>query len=83
VLAVGKTGTYHANPFNFKFVAADGTVSEATFASVKPLLNATDLQAGQKVEGNVIFDLKQGAEKGGKVALKDPLGSADVGYWTV
>jgi hypothetical protein len=58
VTALCKSGTYHANPFNFKFVAKDGAVSEiALTVGFKPQLNATDLSAGQKTTGKIVFDV--------------------------
>lgn len=83
VTAVSKTGKYHANPFSFKLVGADNTVYETAFAEFPPQLNAADLAAGQKTSGNIVFDIPKGALTGMKVALKDPLGESDLGYWTL
>jgi Domain of unknown function (DUF4352) len=64
-------GSYHANPYNFRFVAADGTVFESTFGTFNPALNATDLAAGQRAAGRVVFDVPENAVAGGKVQLDD------------
>jgi hypothetical protein len=69
VTVVCKEGTYGANPFNFRFVAGDGTVTETAFATFDPELHATDLAAGQKVAGNVVFDVPQAAITGGKIQI--------------
>ncbi len=70
VTVVCKQGTYSANPFNFKFVAKDGTVSEgAMTVSFTPALNATDLSAGQKVAGKIAYDIPKTALSGGRVQI--------------
>lgn len=71
VTVVCTEGTYSANPFNFTFVAKDGTVSEGAFTvNFKPSLNATDLSTGQKVAGKIAFDLPKAALKDGRVQIK-------------
>jgi len=70
VTVVCKQGTYDANPFNFKFVAQDGTVSEGAFtASFDPQLHATNLSAGQKVAGKIAFDIPPTAITGGRIQV--------------
>ncbi|GAA4243268.1 hypothetical protein GCM10022255_001630 [Dactylosporangium darangshiense] len=86
VTVVCKEGTYDANPFNFKFVAKDGTVSEGAFASgFKPALHATDLSAGQKVAGKIVFDVPQAAIAGGRIQI-DGIGldyDKPAAYWAL
>ncbi|MFC7483021.1 DUF4352 domain-containing protein [Luedemannella flava] len=86
VTVVCKQGTYSANPFNFKFVAKDGTVSEgALTVNFKPALNATDLSSGQKVAGKIVFDVPKAAISGGKVQV-DGVGldfDKPAAYWAL
>jgi methionine-rich copper-binding protein CopC len=86
VTVVCKEGTYSANPFNFKFVAKDGTASEGAFtASFKPALNATDLSAGQKVAGKIVFDIPKAALTSGKIQI-DGVGldyDKPAAYWAL
>jgi hypothetical protein len=86
VTVVCKAGTYGANPFNFKFVAKDGTVSEgALTVSFKPALNLTDLSAGQKVAGKIVFDVPKAALAGGRVQI-DGIGldyDKPAAYWAL
>jgi hypothetical protein len=86
VTVVCDEGTYHANPFNFKFVASDGTVSEGAFTvGFKPSLNATDLSAGQKVAGKIVFDVPKAALKGGRIQI-DGMGldyDKPAAYWAL
>jgi hypothetical protein len=82
---VCKEGTYDANPFNFKFVAKDGTASEVTYAEFKPALNATSLSAGQKVSGKIVFDIPKTAVSGGRVQI-DGVGldyDKPAAYWAL
>ncbi|GAA1601933.1 DUF4352 domain-containing protein [Catellatospora bangladeshensis] len=86
VTVVCKDGTYHANPFNFKFVAKDGTVSEGAFSvGFKPDLNATDLSSGQKVAGKIVFDVPKAAITGGRIQI-DGMGfdyDKPAAYWAL
>jgi methionine-rich copper-binding protein CopC len=86
VTVVCKQGTYHANPFNFKFVAKDGTVFEGAFTiGFKPELHATDLAAGQKTTGKIVFDVSKAALTGGRVQI-DGVGldaNKPAAYWTL
>jgi Domain of unknown function (DUF4352) len=86
VTVVSKEGTYGANPFNFKFVAKDGTASEIAIAvAFKPQLDATDLSAGQKVAGKIVFDVPKSALTGGRVQI-DGVGldyDKPAAYWTL
>ncbi|MBX6751588.1 MAG: DUF4352 domain-containing protein [Micromonosporaceae bacterium] len=85
VTVVCNEGTYHANPFNFKFVGPDGTVYEHAFASFDGHLNATDLNAGQRVAGNIVFDVPPAAIEGGKIQM-DGIGldfDEAAAYWTL
>jgi uncharacterized protein DUF4352 len=63
------TGTYDANPYSFKFVAADGTVYEPAFATFPPALHSTGLSAGQKTSGTVVFDVPKAALAGARVQV--------------
>ncbi|WP_412541791.1 DUF4352 domain-containing protein [Longispora sp. K20-0274] len=81
VLIECTSGTYHANPFNFGIVARDGTKGTPTPSMFAPALEAVDLTAGQQVSGNVVFDVPKGAAKGARIAVRDPLGARDMGYW--
>jgi methionine-rich copper-binding protein CopC len=70
VTVVCKQGSYDANPFDFKFVAQDGTVSEgAITASFDPALHATGLSTGQKVAGKIVFDIPPAALTGGRIQV--------------
>lgn len=70
VTVVCTEGAYSANPFNFKFVAADGTVYEQAFAiGFDPGLNATELAKGQRTSGKIVFDVPVAALTGGKVQI--------------
>ncbi|GAA1796732.1 hypothetical protein GCM10009682_18020 [Luedemannella flava] len=70
VTVVCKDGTYHANPFNFKFVAKDGTVAEiALTIGFKPTMSAADLSAGQKTNGKIVFDVPKDAVADGKIQI--------------
>lgn len=74
-------GSYYVSTSNFAIVAADGTRTEATYTSFDPMLSSTTLQAGQKAAGNVVFDVPAGTAAGSKIAIRDVLGSKDLGYW--
>ncbi|BCJ77439.1 hypothetical protein CS0771_69830 [Catellatospora sp. IY07-71] len=86
VTVVCKQGTYHANPFNFKFVAKDGTVSElALTIGFKPELDAVDLSAGQKTSGKIVFDVPKAALTGGRIQI-DGVGldmDKPAAYWAL
>jgi Domain of unknown function (DUF4352) len=84
VNVVGKEGKYTIDPYDFKIVGADGTVFNPTpAAAMKPELQASEVGGGQKVSGYIAFDAAVGAEKGGKISLKDLYIGADAGYWTL
>jgi hypothetical protein len=76
-------GKYSANPFNFKYVDASGTVSDPTLPVSKPELNAVELAAGQNVTGKITFDVAGGNLAGGRVALKNFLRNGDAAHWTL
>ncbi len=70
VTVVCTHGTYHANPYNFSFVAADGTVFEHTWTvGFEPDLNAVDLTSGQRTSGKIVFDVPPTAIPGGRVRI--------------
>jgi cytoskeletal protein RodZ len=78
-------GTYSAGTYNFRFVAADGTVFESTYATFDPQLPTTDLAAGQRAAGRVVFDIPANAVAGGKVQL-DNVGAAygePLAFWAM
>jgi len=84
-VAAGGTGSYHLNPFNFGFVAGDGTVYDygsGMLATFPNDLDSADLQAGQKKSGTVVFDIKKTDMTGGKISLKG-WDSSQIGYWTL
>ncbi|MEV6929448.1 DUF4352 domain-containing protein [Dactylosporangium sp. NPDC051485] len=83
VTAVVKEGKYSVNGSMFKLVAADGTAFDSTIALNGKDLSASDMTAGQKTSGSIVFDAAAGAEKGAKVALKSYLADGDAGYWTL
>jgi hypothetical protein len=86
VAVVGKEGAYNANPYNFKFVAADGSVTEQAFVSnFKPALNSVDLNAGQKTNGKMAFDVPKSAITGGKIQIDGLNGDYNkpAAYWTL
>lgn len=86
VTVVCKQGTYHANPFNFKFVAKDGTVSDqAMTIGFKPALDAIDLNAGQKTAGKIVFDVSKAAIAGARIQI-DGVGldfDKPAAYWAL
>ncbi len=86
VTVVCKDGTYTANPFNFKFVAQDGSVSEGAFTvGFKPALSVTQLSAGQKVAGKIVFDVSKEALAGGRIQI-DGIGldfNKPAAYWAL
>lgn len=78
-------GTYDVNPFNFKFVAKDGSVYEASFAAFPPGLQAVGLSAGQKTSGNIVFDVPTAALNGARIQVYGISVDYDqpAAYWTV
>jgi hypothetical protein len=63
-------GTYIASPFDFTFVAADGTVHDPTFTlGFEPHLDSITLNAGQRTAGNVVFDVPKAAITGAKIQV--------------
>jgi len=86
VTVVCKEGTYSANPFNFKFVAKDGTVSEgAITGGFDPQMDLTDLAAGQKVAGKIVFDVPKAAVTSGRIQIDGISLDFDkpAAYWTL
>lgn len=86
VTALCKEGTYSPNPLNFKFVAKDGAVSEGAFSGAfNPQLEATDLAAGQKASGKIVFDVSKASMTGGRIQI-DGVGldfDQPAAYWTL
>lgn len=83
VAIVVTEGTYLANGFSFKVVAADGNVYENALTSIGVRLRSTELAAGQKSSGTVTFDVPASALKGGKIQVAG-IGldaSEPAGYW--
>jgi Domain of unknown function (DUF4352) len=66
-------GTYLASPYEFKFVAKDGTVVESGYVGegFGPELPTTELAAGQQIAGKVGFDIAPGQEAGGRIQIND------------
>lgn len=83
VTAVVKEGKFSINSSQFKLVAADGTAYDSTTMLDSKDIQGTDLTAGQKTAGTVVFDAAAGAQTGGKIALKSWLAEGDAGYWTL
>jgi hypothetical protein len=85
VTIVCTEGTYTANPSAFKFVAADGTVYDWTITGrFDPTLSFTELNAGQRTSGNIVFDVPPAALEGGKIQM-DGIGldfDEPAAYWT-
>ncbi len=85
VTVVQTAGTYHSNPFNWKFVMPDGSAYDATIPTRDPALNAADLDPVnlKQSAGYVSFDVPAGAQTGGKIAVSEPgLSSGFGAYWT-
>lgn len=86
VTIVCTSGTYTANPGAFKFVAADGTVYDWTITGrFDPTLSFTELNAGQRTSGNIVFDVPPAAIEGGKIQM-DGIGldfDEPAAYWTL
>jgi hypothetical protein len=85
VTVVQVAGTYHSNPFSWKFVLPDGSAFDATLPTRDPGLNAADLDPVnlKQSAGYVTFDVPAGAQAGGKVAVSEPgLSSGFGAYWT-
>lgn len=77
-------GSMFACSCELSFVEADGRVREESYSSFakRPKLLGTDLKAGQNTDGWVVFDVKNGSVKGGRVQLKvASLFDAEYGYW--
>jgi Domain of unknown function (DUF4352) len=85
VAAPDSEGSFSVNPFNFRFVAADGTVYDHAFVtSFDPQLNAVELAAGQRTAGKVVFDIVPGQETGGHVELVDNMiDSTPLATWAI
>jgi len=86
VTAVCTQGTYFASSFNFKFVAADGTVYDtALVLGFEPQLQTIDLSAGQRTAGSIAFDVPAAAITGGKIQV-DGIGldaTEPAAYWAL
>ncbi len=72
VVAPDADGTYSAGPFEFKFVAADGTAADTAFAlGFEPELPTINLSAGQRVAGKIVFDINPAQQAGAKIQIND------------
>ena len=72
VRALSGDGSYSASPYEFKFVAADGTVAQSTYVGgFGAELPYSDLSAGQQIAGKVGFDIAPRQEVGGRIQLSD------------
>ena len=49
--------TFDINPYDFYVRGDDGAHYDGAFASVEPDLHPVTLNAGEKVKGNVVFDI--------------------------
>ena len=77
------TGSAYVYGGSVALVAADGQVYEGAGVSVgfDGALDAVDLNAGQKTEGLVIFDIPKGAEVHGRIELRTGALSSNQAYW--
>lgn len=83
-----KTGkdTYYANTGDFKLITADGTVCEAEFVStIEPSFESTQLNAGQKTTGKVVFDVPAtvAVGSGAKIQFEGSWDGKAAAYWTL
>ncbi len=63
-------GTHTVNPGGFKFVAADGTVYDWQLAvGFDGLLSFTELNAGQRTSGKIVFDVPEAAIAGANIQV--------------
>jgi len=83
VTAEVKEGKFSINSSQFKLVAADGTAYDSTTMLDSKEISGSDLTAGQKTSGTIVFDAAAGAQTGGRIALKSWLAEGDAGYWTL
>jgi hypothetical protein len=71
-VTAGSEGTYPVSETDFKFVAADGSVAETTFAmGFDPMLQYTELAAGQRASGTIVFDINPAQQAGAKIQITD------------
>lgn len=77
--------TTYVSDSDFKFVGADGTLyANAYQMGFGDTLSASELRAGQKSSGKVLFDLPKGAWKTGKVQFAASFMAADATcFWTL
>jgi hypothetical protein len=54
------SGTVNVYPLHFFGVSPDGSRYDATYDEVGARLDADDLGSGQKVTGNIVFDVPNG-----------------------
>jgi hypothetical protein len=57
VSAVGVSGAFNINPYDFYIRAADGTHYSGAFAQFEPALHAATLAPQEPIKGNLIFDV--------------------------
>lgn len=81
ITVVGKTGAFDINPLYFNLRTADGTVVDIALASTQNQIDATSVNAGDKVVGTVGFDVPSG-QKPELVQMKTVLGRL-LGSWSV
>lgn len=86
VTVVCTQGTYFASSFNFKFVAADGTVYDtALVLGFEPHLQTIDLSEGQRTAGSIAFDVPAAALAGARIQV-DGIGldmTEPAAYWAL
>ncbi len=86
VTVVCTQGTYTSNPAAFKLVAADGTVYDWDLGvGFDGTLSFTELNAGQRTTGKIVFDVPEAALAGAKIQL-DGIGldfDEAAAFWTL
>lgn len=80
-----KSGSHFGSTGEFKLVAADGTAYQADLGVGFDTLDFTELSAGQKKSGLIVFDVPKAAVTGAKIQV-DGIGldfDTPAAYWTV
>jgi hypothetical protein len=75
-------GSAYAYGGDFALIAKDGTVYEADMShAVDGGLEGTEIRAGQKVSGLVVWDIPAGVQVGAKVELRAGGPGGNQGFW--
>jgi hypothetical protein len=77
VSAVGVTGAFSLNPYDFYVRGADGSHFDHAYANFQPVLTAVTLNPDEPVKGNISFDVPA---KTGALVYAPGLGTA-LGEW--